>query len=86
VVIVGSIIGIASGDAESGAPVVVVTEGCFTLPKVATDAITAGERVYWDSDPGICTDVSTDNTLLGVAIEAAPNPSGTVKVRLSGAF
>ena len=42
VVIAGSIVGIAAGDAESGASVDVVTRGVFTLPKVGANAFTSG--------------------------------------------
>lgn len=47
VVAVGSIIGVANGDAANGAPVDVDTVGVFRLPKVAALAIAAGDVVYW---------------------------------------
>ena len=54
----------------------------FELPKVSGDVVTLGAAIYWDSDPGIATVTSTDNTLLGVAVAAAGNGAATVKVRL----
>jgi len=86
VVIVGSIIGVSNGDAANGAPVDVDTVGVFTLPKIAAQAIAAGAIVYWDSDDALVTTAATDNTKLGVATQAAPNPSASVTVRLNGAF
>jgi len=86
VVIVGSIIGVANGDAENGAPVDVDTVGVFRLPKVAALAIAAGDKVYWDAGAKLVTKTAASNTLLGVATEAAANPSPNVSVRLNGSF
>ncbi len=86
VVIVGSIIGIANGDAENAAPVDVDTVGIFRLSKVAALAIAEGDTVYWDSAIKLVTKTVSGNTKLGVATEAAANPSADVTVRLNGAF
>lgn len=86
VVAVGSIIGVANGDAANGAPVDVDTVGVFRLPKVAALAISAGDVVYWDSAAKLVNKTSSGNTKLGVATEAAANPSPNVAVRLNGAF
>lgn len=48
-VVVGSIVGVAAFDAASGAEVEVTVEGVFELPKVATDVIAQGDKLYWDS-------------------------------------
>jgi predicted RecA/RadA family phage recombinase len=86
VVIVGSIVGVANGSAAVGAPVDVDTVGVFQLPKVAALAIAAGDVVYWDATNKLVTKTASANTKLGVATEAAANPSANVTVRLSGAF
>ncbi|MEP7365625.1 MAG: DUF2190 family protein [Acidobacteriota bacterium] len=86
VVIVGSIIGIANGDAAIGAPVDLDVVGVFTLPKVAALAIIAGDVVYWDTANRVVTKTAGGNTKLGVATEGVPNPSANVSVRLNGAF
>jgi predicted RecA/RadA family phage recombinase len=86
VVIVGSIIGVANGDADNGAPVDVDTVGVFTLSKVSALAIAAGDVVYYDSATKLVNKTASGNTKLGVATEAAANPSATVAVRLNGAF
>ena len=85
-VIVGSIIGVANGDAENGTPVDVDTVGVFRLPKVAALAIAAGDAVYWDAVNKLVTKTAAGNTKLGVATEASANPSANVAVRLNGAF
>jgi len=84
VVIQGAIIGIAAGGAASGALVDVVTEGCFTLPKVAADVIAVGAVVYWNATNSLATSTSAGTAKLGVAIAAAAGGSETMIVRLSG--
>lgn len=86
VVAVGSIIGVANGDAANGAPVDVDTVGVFRLPKVSALAIAEGDVVYWDSAAKLVTKTASANTKLGVATEAAANPSPAVAVRLNGSF
>lgn len=86
IVAVGSIIGVANGDAANGAPVDVDTVGVFRLPKVAALAIAAGDVVYWDSAAKLVNKTASGNTKLGVATEAAANPSPNVTVRLNGVF
>jgi predicted RecA/RadA family phage recombinase len=86
VVIVGSIIGVANGDAANGAPFDVDTVGVFTLPKVSALGIAAGDVVYWDATAGLVNKTASGNTKLGVATAAAANPSASVTVRLNGAF
>lgn len=86
VVIVGSIIGVANGDAANGAPMDLDVVGVFTLPKVSALAINAGDTVYWDAANSVVTKTAAGNTKLGVATEAVPNPSAAVSVRLNGAF
>lgn len=83
---VGNIFGVASYDAEGGADVALVTVGCFEMPKIATDALAIGDPVYWRSSDGLVTGTASGNTKIGVAVSAAPNPSGTVRVRLNGTF
>jgi predicted RecA/RadA family phage recombinase len=83
---VGSIIGVVAGDAASGAPMDLHTEGVFTLPKVSALAIGLGADVYWDATADLVTTTSSGNTKLGVAVVAAANPSASVNVRLNGVF
>ncbi len=82
----GLIFGVAAGDALSGADVDLVTEGVFDLPKVSTDVFAVGAAVYWDDTAKLMTSTTSGNTKIGVAVLAAANPSGTVKVRLNGTF
>ena len=83
-IIAGEIVGIALGDAASGASVDVATSGVFELQKGAADDMGLGDVIYWDSSEGLATITATDNTKLGVAVAAAGTGTGAVRVRLSG--
>ncbi|WP_208350399.1 DUF2190 family protein [Pseudaestuariivita rosea] len=83
---VGTLFGIASGVAEIGDSLVLVTEGVFEMPKVATDDMAVGAAVYWRSSDGLVTTTASGNTKVSVAIMAAGNPSSAVRVRLNGTF
>lgn len=83
-VLVGSIFGVAQGDAAIGEAVVLVRRGVFSLPKVSAQAWTAGAPVYWDDTNGVVTTVATGNQLVGAAVEDAANPSASGVVLLDG--
>lgn len=83
-VIAGEIVGIALGDAASGAAVDVATSGVFEIAKVAADDMALGDVIYWDDSAELATITATDNTKLGVAVAAAGTGTGAVNVRLSG--
>ena len=84
VVIAGAIVGVAQIDADLGADVDVDTVGVWDLPKVSALAVSLGDVIYWDATAGLANKTSASNTKLGVAVAPAANPSGTVRVRLSG--
>jgi predicted RecA/RadA family phage recombinase len=62
--------------------VAVKTRGVFELPKVSAQAWTVGAPIYWDGTAGNATTVTTSNTLIGYATEAAANPSSVGRVRI----
>lgn len=84
--LVGSLFGIAVDAAESGAPVVLRRVGIITHAKTSAQAWTQGAKIYWDNTGKVFTTASSGNTLVGVAAEAAANPSATGKVLLDGAI
>lgn len=86
--LVGSIFGVAAGDAASGATVEATLTGIFDLTKIGSQAWTVGAKVYWDDTNKRCTTVATDNTLIGVAVEAVAGGAGDTigRVRLNGTF
>lgn len=84
--LVGSIFGVAANDAANGAEVEAVVAGVFSLKKTSAQAWTQGALIYWDNTAKECTTTVATNKLIGVAVAAASNPSGTGLVRLNGAF
>lgn len=84
--LVGSIFGVATNTAVSGAEVETLLEGVCSLAKTSAQAWTVGALIYWDDTNKVCTTTATDNTLIGVATAIAANPSSTGNVRLNGAF
>jgi len=80
--LVGSIFAVASAIALSGAAVVGVTEGVFTLAKATGEAWTVGAKLYWDNTNKRLTTTSSGNTLVGVATKAAlsADTSGNIKL------
>jgi predicted RecA/RadA family phage recombinase len=85
-VVVGSIVGIAAVDAKIGETFALSVVGVYRLPKVSALAIAVGDKVYWDNTAKLVNKTASGNTLLGVATEAAANPSPDVAVRLNGSF
>ena len=83
-VLIGNIFGVAAGNAEIGAEVDLVTQGVFDLNKLNTAAFVVGDPVFWDDVEKRVTDDPDDGPRIGVAVTAAPNPSGFVNVRLDG--
>lgn len=81
---VGDLFGIASTDALSGADVVLATGGVYTLPKTSAQAWTVGAKIYWTGTAATTT--ASGNTLVGVAMAVAANPSSTGIVRLNPSF
>ncbi|WP_349361230.1 DUF2190 family protein [Stappia sp.] len=86
--LVGSIFGVAAGDAASGATIEAALTGVFDLTKIGSQAWTVGAKIYWDDTNKRCTTVATDNTLIGVAVEAVAGGAGDTigRVRLNGSF
>ena len=84
--LIGSLFGVASVTLASGAQGAFQIEGVYELTKVSAQAWTPGALIYWDNAARNCTTVLTGNKLIGVASEAAANPSATGRVRLNAAF
>jgi predicted RecA/RadA family phage recombinase len=86
--LVGSIFGVASGDALSGAEVEMQLTGVVDLAKTASQAWTAGAKVYWDNTAKRATNVASGNTLIGVAVLAVGSGAEETvgRVRLNASF
>jgi predicted RecA/RadA family phage recombinase len=84
--LVGSIFGVALATVANGASGEFATVGVWELAKTNAEAWSAGALIYWDDTNKETTTTATSNKLIGAAVAAAGNPSGTGKVRLNGAF
>lgn len=84
--LVGSVFGVATAAALSGAEVEAQLVGVVDVAKVSAQAWTQGAKVYWDNTAKNVTTTVGSNTLIGVAVAAAANPSDTGRVRLNGSF
>jgi predicted RecA/RadA family phage recombinase len=82
VVIAGSIVGVALGDAAPGQPVDVALTGIWELRKVGAQTHTLGEPVFWDNTADLVTETAAGNTRLGTVARAAGAGVATVAVRL----
>lgn len=82
--LIGTLFGVALTSVASGVRSTFTTRGVFELNKKSAEAWTEGAKIYWDNTARECTTVSTSNTLIGCAVEAAANPSATGIVRLNG--
>lgn len=84
--LVGSLFGIANFSAAENAEIELSVAGVFDMAKVSAQEWTAGAPIYWKADDKVATNVATGNTLIGVALLGASNPSATGRVRLNGVF
>ncbi|HGG04732.1 MAG TPA: DUF2190 family protein [Aliiroseovarius sp.] len=84
-VLVGALFGVAAYDALTAADVEISRRGVFDLAKTSAQAWTQGAKIYWDNSAKVCTTTASGNTLIGVAVLAAANPSSTGRVLLDGA-
>lgn len=85
-VLIGSLFGVAAGDAEAGGLVRLNTLGVFDLPKAAGDDLALGDRVYWAASQNQVVKAAQGNKLIGVALAPATTGAANVRVRLNGAF
>lgn len=85
-VLVGALFGVAVFGAASGATLEIATEGVFALDKVSAQAWTEGASIYWDNTQKLATTTASGNTPIGVATDAAANPSATGVVKLVPAW
>lgn len=77
-----SLFGIAVNDVASGASGEFLTEGVVTIGKTSALAIAVGDRVFWDATNKVVNKTTTSQQCVGIAVEAAANPSATVVIKL----
>lgn len=82
---IGAIFGVAAQTAAAGKSFDLEVGEVYRLPKTAAEAWTIGAVIYATSG-GIMTTTASGNTKVGVAVEAAADPSATGVVRLNSDF
>lgn len=86
VVNIGVLLGVAAFDAVEAAEVEVKVEGVFEVPKLSTDVVAAGDRLYWDagnSEMGLDSGGTANYPQAGFATAAAGNGAAVVRIRLT---
>lgn len=70
--------GVAKNTSLQGEQTVLVRRGVVTIAKTSALAISAGDRLYWDNTNKVVNKTASAQLEVGVALEAAANPSPTV--------
>jgi predicted RecA/RadA family phage recombinase len=81
-----ALFGVALVDAVSGTASAFKTEGVVTIAKTSALAISVGDRLFWDATNSVVNKTTTAQQQVGVAVEAAANPSSTVKMKIMPAL
>lgn len=81
-----ALFGVAAVDAVSGTASAFVVRGVVTIAKTSALAIAVGDRVFWDAGNAVVNKTTTAQQQVGIAVEAASNPTSTVKILLMPAL
>jgi predicted RecA/RadA family phage recombinase len=74
--------GVALNPVVISTPGEFVTEGVVTIGKTSALAIAVGDRLFWDATNKVVNKTTTAQQCVGIAVEAAANPSSTVTMKL----
>lgn len=77
-----SLFGVAINPVVISTPGEFLTEGVVTIAKTSALAIAVGDRVYWDPANSVVNKTAAAQQCVGIAVEAAANPSATVVIKL----
>jgi predicted RecA/RadA family phage recombinase len=77
-----ALFGVACVDAVSGTASSFITQGVVTIAKTSALAISIGDVLYWDATNSVVNKTTSGQRGVGIAVEGAANPSGTVKMRI----
>lgn len=79
---IGQLFGVAQTDIAVGDDGEIDIRGVWDLAKTSAQAWSVGQKIYWDATNRVCTTTASSNKLIGLALEAAANPSSTGRVLL----
>lgn len=77
-----ALFGVALADGVSGTVCPLRIRGVVEIAKTSALAIAVGDVLYWSSGTSKVNKTSASQRVVGVAVEAAANPSATVKMLL----
>jgi predicted RecA/RadA family phage recombinase len=77
-----ALFGVAVADVANGVAGPFVAEGVVEIAKTSALAISVGDRLFWDATNKCVNKTATAQQCVGIAVEAAANPSATVKMLL----
>ncbi len=77
-----ALFGVACVDAVSGTASPFQITGVVEIAKTSALAISVGDVLYWVPGSSVVNKTTAGQRAVGVAVEAAANPSATVKMRL----
>jgi predicted RecA/RadA family phage recombinase len=80
---IGMILGVAVNTVANATPGEFAVEGVYTLPKTAGQALTEGQKVYWDDAAKSITGVATSNLPAGIACAAAAGGDASAVVKIN---
>lgn len=77
-----SLFGVAINDTPISTAGEFVAEGVVSIGKTSALVIAVGDRLFWDATNKVVNKTSTAQQCVGVAVEAAANPSATVAMKI----
>lgn len=77
-----ALFGVAEADVASGVDRSFRVSGVVEIGKTSALAIAVGDRLFWDATNKVVNKTATAQQCVGIAVEAAANPSPTVKMLL----
>ena len=77
-----ALFGVAVSSATHGIASAFQCEGVVEIGKTSALAIAVGDRLFWDPTNKVVNKTTTAQQCVGIAVEAAANPSATVKMLL----
>lgn len=81
-----ALFGVAVENVAISTPGAFICQGVVTIGKTSALAISVGDRLFWDSTNKVVNKTSAAQQQVGIAVEAAVNPSSTVKMLISPAL
>lgn len=82
--LIGNLFGVALQTALVNENFVLQTQGSYTIPKLSTDVVSAGDLLYWDNTNRQLTKQPVGNYLVGAALSTSGSGATTVECRIDG--